>query len=385
MRGYRSKLKVYKRRKADGTIFYTARGFIPSKRQDGSFARQRIELGIRGDTATARKAEVDGLNKHFEDKALNVGMTFARAYENYLDVGNQVPMFGEKLIFGLGDRQAVEIDDTVMLELVKTMFKPDAKPSYINRHLYTPVIAILNMALKQRAPELTRPIGHKAVTPLEIPDQDWFAKLFPHLKPDTRALLAFLTIHGRRLGDALGRRPGDFDPVERTLIVGKTKTGSPLLVELLPQVAGLIEAMPDYRSREWLFSCGPKSSGRVRADILVACCAAAGLPKPNQREKGWAARAKKACAGTGFPYFAPHSLGRHAFATRLLRKGFSLQYVKDAGGWATIEMVSERYGHLEKKEVTVAVHQVGNEFANMVDITHSFAERPGLKAGDVER
>ena len=46
----------------------------------------------------------------------------------------------------------------------------------------------------------------------------------------------------------------------------------------------------------------------------------------------------------------------------MLRAGYSMQCVKDAGGWATIEMVSKRYGHLERKEVTAAVHQVGAAF-----------------------
>ena len=46
----------------------------------------------------------------------------------------------------------------------------------------------------------------------------------------------------------------------------------------------------------------------------------------------------------------------------MLRAGYSLQYVKDAGGWASIEVLSKLYGHLEKKEWTEAVHKVADGF-----------------------
>ncbi len=69
---------------------------------------------------------------------------------------------------------------------------------------------------------------------------------------------------------------------------------------------------------------------------------------------------REACQAAGLDYYAPHEFGRHAFATRMLRAGYSLQYVKDAGGWKTIEVLSKLYGHLERKEWTAGVHSVGD-------------------------
>jgi site-specific recombinase XerD len=69
--------------------------------------------------------------------------------------------------------------------------------------------------------------------------------------------------------------------------------------------------------------------------------------------------ARKAVEMAGMPYHGPHAIGRHSFATRMLRAGYSLHHVKESGGWATIEMVSQRYGHLAKREMTAAVHEVG--------------------------
>lgn len=338
MQGARAKLKAVKRRGKDGSFRWFARGFVPIRQPDGSFSRRRVEHRIGGNTQAARQEEVDRLNRDYEDRARNIPLTFARAYLNYIEAGHPVPMHAERILLALGERQCLEIDDAAMIEARKSIFKPEAAPGYINRHLYTPVCAILHQALKERAPQLTRPRGHSDSKPIEIPDTGWYRAVLPHMGPDTRALVMFLTIHGRRLGDALGRRPCDFDPEAMTLAIGKTKTGDPMLVDLHPGVCEALYSMPGWRDRRWLFRDGPASASNVRKDIARACDAA------------------------GVRYYGPHAFGRHAFATRMLREGYSMQYVKDAGGWATIDMVAKRYGHLEKREVTEAVHKVADAF-----------------------
>lgn len=160
MRGLRSKLTPVRRKKKDGTVYWAARGFVPIRRPDGTFARQRVELSLRGNTAAARQEEVDRLNTAYEERALHDPLTFSRAYMNYIE-HHAVPLYAEKILASLGERQCCEISDTLMVELARSMFGPRAKTSYVNRHLYTPVLAILRMALKERAPQLTRPKGHK--------------------------------------------------------------------------------------------------------------------------------------------------------------------------------------------------------------------------------
>lgn len=336
MRTPRAKISAVRRRRKNGTVTWAARGYVPERTEDGRIIRRRVEYSLEGLSAAARQAEVDRLNAVYEARVDQRPITFARAYTNYVESGHPVPLYYEAILRHLAARPCHEINDSVMLDAARAMFKPDAKPSYINRHLYTPVLAVLRMALRERAPHLTRPAGHKAITPITIPDATWFQKLRPHLGPDTLALVAFLTTHGRRLGDALGRTPADFDPEAGTLLIGKTKTGEPMLIDLHPGVRDLIDTMPGWASRRWLFRDGPNSASNVRKDI------------------------QKACASAGLEYFSPHELGRHAFATRLLRAGYSLQHVKEAGGWKTIEMPAERYGHLGKSEVTAAIHKVAD-------------------------
>jgi integrase len=337
----RSKLTVVPRKRSDGTSFYAARGFVPIRQADGTIAYERRQHSLADGTATARKAETDRLNAAYEEDASRQfrPVTFAIALTNYIDAGHPLPLYAEKLIAHLGTRPCIEIDDSAILAAKKAMFAADAAPSYVNRHLYTPVIAALTMALRERAPRLTRPKGHKERserTNIEIPPDSWYPTVATHMGNNTCALTYFLTLHGRRLGDGLGRRPRDFDPDRGTIEIGRTKNGEPLLVTLHPRLVPMMLGMTGWQSRKWLFGNGPNAASNYRRDVRYACELA------------------------GVDYYAPHEFGRHAFATRMLRAGYSLQYVKDAGGWKTIEVLSKLYGHLERAEWVEGVHRVGD-------------------------
>lgn len=370
MRGYRSKLRAVKRQKKNGVTYWAARGFVPIRRPDGSFARRRVEISIGGDTATARQVEIDRLNDGYEDRAERVPLTFSKAYTNYIEANFPVPLYAERILAHIGVRQCHEIDDSVMNEARKHLFKPDAKASYVNRHLYTPVIAVLNMALTVK-PKITRPNGHKESPPVIAPDAEWYKLTMPFMGPDTLALVSFLTLHGRRLGDALGRKPGDLNVTEGLLTVDRTKNGDALSIHLHPRCAQLIGAMDGWEKRRWLFRDGPGSGSNARKDIMVACLRASGYAT-EEAEKIAAKPTKHRdeIAGMSVPYFSPHELGRHAFARRMLMAGYSLQYVKEAGGWKSIEVLSRLYGHLEKKEWTRGVHQVADAFMGSFPAIH---------------
>lgn len=361
----RAELEPYPR-KRNGKIYWTARGSVPLRTDGGQIVRDRVELSLKGGTRAERKKEVDALNAKYEADAISDlrPIKFATAYRNYASSTGKDALYVDKLIAALGERDCRAINDTIMTTLRKQMFTADAAPSYINRHLFTPVIAVLNMALKEKAPTLTRPKGHKDRSDgmtIRVPEDEWYGKIEPNMSPELRAIMYVLTVHGRRLGDALGRTPLDFDPVARTLAVGRTKNGSPLLINLYPEVATLINAMPGWQTRKWLFRDGPNSPSNVRKDLLIACMKTAGVSLALLDEDDGYAIARAACKAAGIEYFAPHVAGRHAFATRMLRAGYSLQYVKEAGGWKSIEVLSRLYGHLAKSEINEAVHKVAGE------------------------
>jgi site-specific recombinase XerD len=72
---------------------------------------------------------------------------------------------------------------------------------------------------------------------------------------------------------------------------------------------------------------------------------------PFKSRWGLAQMVRRARKRAGLPYYRPHAIGRHAFATRLLSGGASLLDVQKAGGWKSARMVSDVYAHLAKEHV----------------------------------
>ena len=287
------------------------------------------------------------MNAEYEAKAIGEQkrhVLFAEAVSNYIRLGGEIRYLTEELIIELGKIPCKDINDTMMLEVAEKLY-PGRKPSTINRELYTPVLAVIKNVASQEEWQIriNRPKRHNEKVKLEIPDDNWFAKVLPHLNKNMYALILLLTLHGRRLSEPLNAKPEDVDQVNRTLTIHKTKIGEPILIELCDAVYSAIVAMDNWQSREWLFNLGPKSSSNVRRAIQFAC--------------------KKA----EVRYFTPHQLGRHTFASRLLQAGKSLHHVKDAGHWKTITMVSDRYGHLERQEVNQSVRNVGDDWSEKIN------------------
>jgi integrase len=328
-----------------GKTYWQARGQIPVREGDGSVGSRRKERGFGPDCKTAgdRARQCAAWNAEYEERFRNPKrvITFARAYTNYLSKDYPLPYYGEEILEALGELSCADIDDTMMAELTANLWPDGAAPATVNRYLYTPVLAILHMALKEKAPQLARPKGHNAVTQVLIPPMIWYKQLWPHLNPTQRAFVGFMAAHGRRTSEALARQPRDLDPAKGMLDLVKTKTGVRVL-ELHPLSLELILSMPGWDRREWLFGCGPNSANSFRRDLM------------------------KACKRAGVRWYHPHAFGRHFSVTSMLQKGYSVAHVADAHGM-TADMVTRRYGHLAKKETTAALHSVGGDFLNAIN------------------
>lgn len=331
-------------RRKGGRTIWVARGQVPYREADGSVGSRRVERGFGPDITTDRKrhAQCEEWNREYEGRFTNPKrlITFARAYTNYIGKAHPVPLKAREILEHLGERACLDIDDSTMHELARRLWPKGAAPATVNRHLYSPVISILHMALRGKAPELTRPKGHRDIHPVVIPPESWYRQLWPHLNPNQMAFVAFLAMHGRRTSEALGRTPRDLNVETGILDLGVTKTGV-RQVELHPGALQLILAMPGWEKRRWLFGCGPESDNSFRRDLM------------------------KACRRAGVEWYHPHSFGRHTSVTRMLQAGYSVAHVADAHGM-TPEMVMRRYGHLTKRETTAALHQVGGDLFDRV-------------------
>jgi integrase len=121
-----------------------------------------------------------------------------------------------------------------------------------------------------------------------------------------------------------------------------TKSGEPFVVRLSKIVADAIEAY-DWRAGPGLFGHYTFNNKRnLQRDIARAGKRAGVPPKP------------------------PHTIGRHAFATRLAKSGKSLMEIKEAGGWKSPRMVF-RYAHLVKSELHEQVAKMGDDWGRSLE------------------
>lgn len=203
-----------------------------------------------------------------------------------------------------------EIDDAA-----NALF-PTAKASTLNRQVYGPMIAVLRHAVRAKLPGATVPQVQmrKALRPAVTPASDeHIAKLLPHCSEGLAALIRLMTYTGLRTGEALRVKKEDVQ--NEYVHVGITKSGKPRMV---PCPSGWT-----YPSRGF----GMGTSQGVGRALRVAHKMA------------------------GLPYRDGHEIGRHAFAARWLRAGGSIKALKVAGGWETLRIVDETYGHMELSDV----------------------------------
>jgi integrase len=167
-------------------------------------------------------------------------------------------------------------------------------------------------------------------------------------RPVIRACLRLLPATGLRVGEAMGLRWSHVDLDRRVLIIavtllphgetGTTKTGRLREVQLEPQAVEAMHILQASRRSEWVFP-----SSRFRGRVPVAPCTVA-------------MEMRKAVLAAGLPaHFTPHCL-RHTYASLLLSRGESIQYVQRQLGHSAITMTADVYGRwLEVARTKVGV------------------------------
>jgi integrase len=348
-----------RKRTRNGKTIYSWRATVPFREADGRLSHREVERGLGAVTLAEAREKARLLEREVHDKASRLpeapkgAFIFADAARTYLESGGE-RRFLAPIVEAIGAMPVDEIDQDVVNRIAREIY-PGRTPGTINRQLFTPILAVLGMPANAKRcppPLLTRPRGHDKAPALEIPDEAWFDAIMPVMSPKLRALVTCLTLHGRRVSDYIKRTPADVDTVHWILSIPDTKTRVPFEVRLADAAIDAIKDMWLEQQREdaeralkgkpplkrrWLFGTALRSN--IARDLRAA--------------------AKKA----GVRYFSTHPIGRHSFATRLLREGKSLKFVKDAGGWATIKMVADRYGHLEKREVDEEVNEIASRWA----------------------
>lgn len=281
---------------------------------------------IRKTTGTSDKAAAEAIRVQWESEALSRSVfgdkaeaTFAEAALMYLDAGGESRFIG-KLATWFGTMKLRDITQYTVDECARVLY-PDASNATRVRQVYVPVTAILRRASRANLcdkPDFTRPkVKHRERT---VPNEEWWAKVLPECSDHLAALLLFLSLTGARISEATRLEWADIDEEAKTALLRQTKT-KPRLVDIPQPLWTRMAALKRY-DRVFLFT------------------------HPNSYRKAL----KTACKRAGVRYHSSHEIGRHSFATALLRAGASIALVKELGGWETGRLVMGTYGHLERKD-----------------------------------
>jgi integrase len=322
-----------------GAVWH-CRGTVPSRQADGKIRRVRIEQSTYAESKVRAQKVAADLERYYHDLAYgNIkerGPTFAEAAITYIQTRGKSDRFITKLIKFFGETPIADIDQAAAAGAAHQLY-PSLSPATHNRAVFTPLSAILRMAGGDG--HFRRPhIGDGAVA---IPDDAWFEAVLPHCPPKLAALVLFLTLTGRRVGEVLALTENDIDDQGRAHI-HRTKTGVPVMVAVPELCMALLRDADGYYRRK-------------------------GTGQPSKRLFGYARlpAAHKAlhrvCDRAGLPFYGFHAIGRHSFATRTLKSGKSIKWVKEAGGWKSLRSL-ERYLHLEQSEVQREREILGQEW-----------------------
>lgn len=327
-----SDLKLYKR-----GPYWLVRGSVRLPGRDTSVqvyestgTSNRQEAERYRDTLRKRILENDALGGH--------GITFADCALIYLSRGGE-KRFMRPILERFGEMRIRDITPSDV-----AMFAAEAYPklnvSSLRRQFYTPLNAALRAGCEAHHIPVVKFPGPRLPKreAVEHAPEDWFAAFFAAAHFRIAAVVLFLTTTGTRVSEACRLTVGDCvltgdRPVAR---LRRTKSGQPRVV---PLTGVLVQAMEALVQR----------GGLTQADRVFGYA------------NRWCVNTaiRRICARAGIRYYSSHKLGRHAFAARLLANGRTLKEVAEAGGWASISLVSNVYGHLEHRAVERAVLDAG--------------------------
>ncbi len=247
---------------------------------------------------------------------------------NYLEQageGRYLPALLERFrdvpVSTIGQR---EIDDAARA------LKPGCKPATINRHIYTPMMAVLHHAASRGDCEyirIRRPKVAEPETRWLTPDEA--GTLIANCNDRLRPLVVFLIYTGCRISEAVGLTWGDIDLGRRTAFVAKTKGGKPRTMHLPEPV--VMELADETKREDKVFAYASRHSIRT----------------------AWRTATKHA----GLKGLRPHDL-RHTYATWLRQYAkLDLKGIMDAGGWASVTSVV-RYAHTAPSEAAEAADRL---------------------------
>lgn len=290
--------------------------------------------------------------------------TFAEAALSYMETGGEGTHLAP-ILKAIGTKPLAAIGQAEIDALVKKL-KPNAAPSTANRHIYTPVAAVLHHAARKRwceKPVIARPKEPKGrirwVTHEEA--ERMIQAAAPHLRP----LVVLLFSTGARISEALYLDWRNVDLERAHVEFIDTKNGEARGVPLHPRAVAALSTLP-HREGAVFRRALPSvtASGKRRP-----------LGDPYEIREGGGGQIKTAWAGmlkrSGITDFSPHDC-RHTWATWHYRANRDLTALMELGGWKSAAMVM-RYAHVNTSHLAGSIGEIWGKSG---DRGHSGTRKP---------
>lgn len=306
---------------------------------------------LRKSTRTPKRDLAESLRIQWESELDNrrvygapIVATFAEAVNAYLDAGGE-GRFLLPLLEHFGTDKLLRDLDQVALDAAARALYPNAKPSTLNRNIYTPFIAVMTRASKSKLcdrQDWERPRGHNKRSKFRWLWPDEFEAVWQAAPPHGRVLLDMFAGTGLREAEGLTLT---FDETRLQLAqawIWEPKNDDPRRVEFPARAVRSIETV--------LHRDGP---------IILN---GGGAPYVLQPDGGGALKSclRSWANDANVEPFGAHVL-RHTFATWFYSQTKDVIGLMAAGGWKSIDMV-KRYAHLAPRGLDEELKRHGWDF-----------------------
>lgn len=275
--------------------------------------------------------------------------TFAEAALSYMEAGGEAAHLAP-ILKKIGTKPLAAIGQAEVDALAKKL-KPTAAPSTLNRHIYTPIAAVLHHAARKRwcdKPVLARPKEPKGrirwVTHEEA--ERLIEVAAPHLRP----LVVLLFSTGARISEALYLDWRNVDLERAHVEFIDTKNGEARGVPLHPRAVAALSTLPHREGAVFRRSLPSTTAGGKTTP----------LGDPYEVREGGGGQIKTAWAGmlkrAGISDFTPHDC-RHTWATWHYRANRDLTALMELGGWKSAAMVM-RYAHVNTSHLAGSISEI---------------------------
>lgn len=252
----------------------------------------------------------------------------------------------EKIVPLIGHRPVAEITPQEVRNIGPTLY-PDASTDSWQRHVVTPVRAVIN-----NAHDLGKcpPIRIKSFSKAERLQQDrvrgkqsrvekvpgsweWLMAFRAEANPYQAAMALFMFETGARIGQATALVVNDLDLQNARVMMPEAKGTEAQWVTISMELVVELANLPPRRPRK-----GPHGSKRPKGERVF------GYAGRNGVYRAW----KTACKRAGIAPIMPHAAGRHGFATEMLvRMKLDPATVATAGRWSDRALMQKTYMHAE--------------------------------------